>query len=252
MDRLVLGASYPFRGLWLLIGTPRLWRYALIPLLINLVLGALLYGLLLSAGLREIDATVAQAPLGDLLGPILRVLLIILLLIVIGVLVASFGVTLGSPWYSRLSEEIELICLGSAPPAEPLSAQGITRDLLRALLFELKKLVLIIGIGLPVLLINLLPVAGQILSTVGGLLLGATIACLDFFDGPLERRRLRFRDKLGVIRRLLPSSLAFGLVSLGLVSIPLVNLLMIPLCVTSGTLFLCNSLGRDMGSSSRT
>ncbi len=251
MDRLVSGATYPFRGLWLLIGTPRLWRYALIPLLINLVLGALLYGLLLNAGLREIDTTVAQAPLGGLIGPLLRVLLILLLLIVIGFLVASFGVMLGSPWYSRLSEEIELSCLGSAPPAEPLSAQGIARDLLRALLFELKKLVLIVGIGLPVLLLNLLPVAGQILSTIGGLLLGSTITCLDFFDGPLERRRLRFRDKLGVIRRLQPSSLAFGLVSLGLISIPLVNLLVIPLCVTSGTLFLCNSLGRDMNPSPR-
>jgi CysZ protein len=68
------------------------------------------------------------------------------------------------------------------------------------------------------------------------------IACLDFFDPALERRRLAFRRKLGVIRRGLPASAGFGLVCFGLVSVPLVNLLAIPLCITAGTLFFVERL----------
>src|SRR5690606_18048196 len=85
------------------------------------------------------------------------------------------------------------------------------------------------------------PAAGQILSTLGGISLGATIACLDFFDAPLERRRLGFRQKLGLIRRYMPASAGFGLVAFGLVTIPFINLLAIPLCVTAGTLFMIDS-----------
>ncbi len=81
-----------------------------------------------------------------------------------------------------------------------------------------------------------MPGIGPLLQMAANLALGATIACLDFFDGPLERRRWRFRAKLALIRRMLPGSLGFGLLAFALVSIPLVNLLAIPLCVTAGNL----------------
>jgi CysZ protein len=71
---------------------------------------------------------------------------------------------------------------------------------------------------------------------------GVLIACLDFFDPALERRQLRFRRKLGVVRRGLPGTAGFGLVCFGLVSIPLINLLAIPLCITAGTLFFIERL----------
>jgi CysZ protein len=95
-------------------------------------------------------------------------------------------------------------------------------------------------IGAPTLLLNLIPVVGTVLATAGGIALGATISCLDFFDPPLERRRLRFREKLGFIRRGLPATAGFGLVCLGLVSIPFFNLFAVPLCITAGTLFYCD------------
>lgn len=245
MYRLLTGALYPFRAVGLLARHRDLWRFALIPLLINTVVGVLLYGVLLTLGLHRIDAIVAPTPLGQVIADILRVLLIVLLLAVIGILVASFGVALGAPWYAQLSERLEVLRLGSVPTT-PLSLSSLVYELVRALLFELKKLLLLLGIGLPLLLLNFVPGVGQVISTVGGLALGATITCLDFFDGPLERRRLSFRQKLGVIWRCLPGSAGFGLVCLGLISIPLLNLLLIPLCVAGGTLFLCDTLGHQL------
>jgi CysZ protein len=243
MQQLIAGALYPFYALGLLARTPRLWRYVFVPILVNVVVGATLYVGLLLAGLRAVDGFVAVLPEWAVgLGALLRVLLIVVLLIATGFVLVRFGVVLGSPWYTRLSAELEQLH-GTQPPAD--QSAGLTsglRDLGRALAFELRKLLLLLTIGALLLLLNLIPVAGQMLATAGWIALGATITCLDFFDYPLERRMLRFREKLGVIRRSLPASAGFGLVCLGLVSIPFVNLLSIPLCVAAGTLFLCDQI----------
>jgi CysZ protein len=174
------------------------------------------------------------------LGVLLRVLLIVGLLIATGFVLVRFGVVLGAPWYSQLSAQLELLRLGQAPPEAGAGFATALRDLGRALAFELKKLLLVAVIGLALLLLNLVPVVGTLIGSAGWIALGATIACLDFFDYPLERRLLSFRGKLGVIRKAMPASAGFGLICLGLVSIPFVNLLSIPLCVVAGTLFFCD------------
>jgi CysZ protein len=92
------------------------------------------------------------------------------------------------------------------------------------------------------LLFGLIPGFGTLISSIGGIVVTATIVCLDFLDAPLERRRLRFRQKLGIIARCLPTSATFGLVCLVLVSVPLVNLVAIPICVAAGTLFVCDQV----------
>lgn len=243
MTNFFAGIIYPFRAFGIIARTPRLWRYVVIPIIVNIVVAAALYGGLLYGGLRWIDATVGAATgLAEAFAALLRVLLIIGLLIVIGFLLVRFGVVLGSPWYGKLSEQLELRQTGYAPPAEPLTARGIARDLWRALAFEAKKLLLVLVLGLLLLAANLVPGFGQIVGTIGGFGLGALVACMDFLDGPLERRRLRFRAKLRAVRRGLPGSASFGLVCFVLVSIPFVNLLSIPICVAAGTLFFCEQL----------
>lgn len=226
------------RALGLLMRTTGLWKYVLVPLALNAVLGAILYTSLMTLGFRWIDGLIVDtSSLGTALERLLRVVLGVALLLGIGFILVRFGVLLGSPWYAKLSEHIERMQTGQAPPAEPLTPAGIARDLGRALGFELKKLLIVVLIGGVLLLMNVVPVAGQIVATVGGIVLGGFIACLDFFDGPLERRRMRFRDKISTVRRALPASGGFGLMSFALVSIPLLNLLAIPVCVAAGTLF---------------
>lgn len=236
------GATYPFRALRTLAAHPRLWSYVVVPIIVNIAIALTLYIGLLTAGFRLIDGAIANTTLGVALTILLEIVLGIALLLLAGFLLVRFGVVLGSPWYGKLSEQLELLRTGQAPPAEPLTPGGIARDLWRALSFEAKKLLLFLPIGGVLLLLNLIPVAGQFINIVGWILLGELIACLDFFDGPQERRRISFRQKLGAVQRSLPASLGFGLVSLALVSIPFVNLLAIPICVAAGTLFVCDYL----------
>jgi CysZ protein len=86
----------------------------------------------------------------------------------------------------------------------------------------------------------LLPGLGTAIVTVGTITLSSTLVCLDFFDATLERRRLPFRQKLGIVRHNFPVSGGFALICFGLVSIPLINLVAIPLCVMAGTMFCCD------------
>jgi CysZ protein len=235
---LLAGLVYPLRAFGLINRHRRLWSFIVVPILVNIVVGALLYLGLYASLLRVIETSLGGGE-GGLVAAVIwliRVLLAITLAVGIGFLLVRFGVILGSPWYSQLSEELEAIQTGHARPAQKLTAREVAHDIWRALLFELKKLLLVLCIWLPSLLLLLIPGLGGLLYAALGITLGAVISCLDFFDGPLERRRLGFRAKLGLVRRLLPASASFGLVAFGLVSIPLVNLLAIPLFVTAGNL----------------
>lgn len=252
---LLTGATYPFRVLAVFRRTPRLWRYVAIPILVNFIVGVALYTGLLFFGWDSVayvmgsltdwvDSLITNLPrwLGILdyliigVGWLLRLLLVVGLLLLTGFVLVQFGVLLGAPWYGQLSEQLEELRTGQLHIVEV----GIVRDIGRAILFELKKLVLVVGVGIVLLLLNLVPGIGTLAATVGGFALATTLVCLDFMDAPLERRRLRFREKLRIVFRSLPASASFSWVCLVLVSVPLLNLLTIPLCVASGTLFFCD------------
>lgn len=247
------GLRYPFRALGLLNRTPRLWRYVVAPILVNAAAAVLLYIGLFAAAWQLLDRIfVWEHALGALLLWLMRALAGLTLALGIGFLLVRFGVVLGAPWYGQLSEELEALYLGQTHPRLPFSLSAAVTDVWRALLFESKKLTLVLAIWLPSLLLLLIPGVGAVLHTAVNLVLGATIACLDFFDGPLERRRWCFRDKLALVRRMLPGSLSFGLLAFFLVSIPLVNLLAIPLCVIAGNMLVIERGGlmgtaADMG-----
>jgi CysZ protein len=234
---LLAGVLYPFRALALIRRHRELWGFVLIPLGLNVLVGVALYTGLYLAGLRQIDQIdQAGGALATALEILAKVLYVLALLIGVGWLMVRFGVVLGAPWYGQLAERLEEIITGRTMPATKLTPGGVARAIWRALQFELKKLLLALAIGLPSLLLNLIPVAGTILATAVAIALGALVACLDFFDAPLERRRMRFRDKLGLVRQALPASASFGLLAAFLSSVPLLNLLAIPLCVAAGTL----------------
>lgn len=254
---LLAGATYHFRALNIFVKNPRLIGYIVVPIFINIVVGILLYIGLLLPGIDLIDtifddlslrydAFVAQLPkwlhflsyIDNILDKLLQVILFAILLLIIGFLLVQFGAILGSPFYGQLSEQLEKIRTGTLPEAPP-SLFSFFRDIWRAILFELKKIGLLLVIGLPILLLNFLP-GGSLIATIGGITLTTSIVCLDFFDGFLERRKLKFREKLTVVRRSLPASATFGLICQVLITIPIVNFLGIPLCVAAGTLFCCD------------
>jgi len=263
---LITGATYPIRAIALLLKRPGLWQYLIIPVFINLILGGLLYGSSLYWGLQGVETLSAQlsqsldqliANLPDwlsyleylilFLSWLLRAILTIVLFVVIGFVLLQFGSVIGSPWYGNLSEQVEKLRLGEVT----MINVGIFQEIGRALIFELKKLLLALGVGLILFVIGFIPGIGGIITTVGSITLTATLVCLDCFDSTLERRRLSFREKLKTIYGNLPASGSFSLFCLALISVPLLNLLTIPLCIMAGTLFLCDRVYYRTAMSSR-
>lgn len=253
----VVGVSYLLRALRVFQTHKDLRPFVILPVVINTLLGIVLYSTGMWWGFRFIKGW--QQRLIDwlepnwldvavqVLSPVIQAGLVLILFAVLGLLLLQFGSILGSPFYGQLSEKVEILRTGRlATSSESMSAGGILKDIWRAVLFELKKLLLLAGGGILLLLANVIPGVGAVIATAGSISLAVLLVCLDMLDAPLERRRLGFRQKLIMIVRCFPASGSFGLVCLGLVSIPLMNLLAIPLCVSAGTLFFCD---RMLGSS---
>ncbi|MEM9272963.1 MAG: EI24 domain-containing protein [Cyanobacteria bacterium P01_F01_bin.143] len=253
----IAGATYPLRALILFIRHPKLLGYILIPIILNLIIAIALYSALLFFGLEfiadiqldistRLSQLIANLPAwlsildygisGLIL--LLQFLLTITLFVATGFILTQFGVLLGAPWYGELSEKLEKIRTGNVEIIEV----SLAKDLSRAILYELKKIVLMIIVGIPLSIMNLFPGIGTLIVAAGWFSLTTAIIGLDFMDSALERRRLKFRRKLKLMINNLPASASFALVCFFLISIPLINLFTIPLCVASGTLFVCDRL----------
>jgi CysZ protein len=248
----LIGFTYPLRALRLFQKHKSLRPYVLMPLVINVLLGIALYSsgvwwgrqLVNRWTLRLIDwlepAWLDTAV--QVLAPVIQGVLILLLFVILGFVLLQFGGILGAPFYGQLSEKIEILRAGKVDTPESMGWGAIFIDIWRALMFEVKKLLLLALIGLPLLLANFIPGFGTLAATIGGITLASLLVSLDMFDAPLERRRLKFRQKLCIVFRALPASGSFALTCFFLVSIPLMNLLAIPLCISAGTLFFCDRI----------
>jgi CysZ protein len=234
------GALYPLKALALIRQSPQLLIGIIIPIGVNVLLAAVVYVSVLFPGWQWIAQLESSLPSwAAWFDNFLQVVLAVTLFVATGFLLVQFGTVLGAPWYGQLSENIEKLRIGQVPTGQ-ISLGRISEDIGRALAFQLKKLALAAFIGVPLLVLNFFPPVGTLISSTGTILLASVLVSLDFLDPPLERRRLRFRAKLGLLARTLPASASFSLICLALVSVPFLNLLTVPLCVIAGTLFSCD------------
>lgn len=255
------GASYPFKACYLFFKKPYLLKYLIIPILLNLLLGIILYLSVLLPSWNYVEnllllfsnwlyQLIDNLPYGLTfltyfilaIGWGIKIFIILGLFCLIGIVLVQFGNILGSPWYGQLSEELERIKTGKVDFIEV----NLFVDIYRAIIFELKKIQLFIVVALPLFLLNFIPTFGNLISLIGTIILTSIIVCLDFIDAPLERRRLSFSQKLSLVCKSFPASFGFSLVCLGLISFPFLNLLIIPICVASGTLFFCDFLQQKL------
>ena len=249
------GISYPLQAIKLLWQNRHFWQYLIIPIVVNIIVGITSYVLLLRPSLNWFNQTtnnlllIVENKLDSLpewlsflvsivsiIVTLGKVFLFIIIFVILGFIIVQFGGILGAPWYGKLSEKIEVFKTDKLELIE----LNIFHDITRAILFELKKIVLILVVTIPLLLLNLVPTVGNLVYLLGTFSLTITIVCLDFFDATLERRRLKFRQKVKFVMGGIPATIGFGLVCLGLITIPLLNLVAIPICVSAGTLFVCD------------
>jgi len=216
---LVNGFLAPFRG-GLYVARQRLWRYLLIPIVLNVALAV--GALWAAAGYwhQELSQTVTHSPV---LGWIFLVVVTMLGGIILFVAVQPI---LGAVFNDRLSEKVEIKVRGSAPKAPFFASTGkaLLHGLLKALLYVLA---LTVGLALT---------AATGLGSLGGVGLGALFMAYDAFDYPLSRRNLGFRAKWGYLARHPGLTIGYGVGATLLYLVPLAFVVAPPFAAAGATL----------------
>jgi CysZ protein len=198
------GFVAPFRG-GAYIARERLWRYLVVPVVLNLLLGA---------GTMAAAARFFHEELGQILNsaPVMGWIFLFVMTVLGGVvLFIVLQPLLAAVFSDRLSEIVEKRVRGSAPAVPLLASSG------RALVHALLKLVfyglaLVVGLALTAL-------TG--LGSLVGVGLGALFLAYDGFDYPLARRGATFGAKWAYLLRHPGLTIGFGLGSTLLYLVPL-------------------------------
>lgn len=230
------GIAYVFTGLRTLFAHRSLWGYCIVSALVM----AVLLATALTFTLGRVD---------DWLGaiwarPDAAIWAILWYLAAIGValavsylaLVASVAVAgiVLAPLHDRLSEKVERLV---APrPDEKFDAATFVRDVGTGMAHTVLNLVLFVAIGIPVILLNLVPGIGSLISAALGAVFTGFMLAMEMSDYALSQRRLNWRAKWGVIRRRPWLFLGFGLTLAALLWIPFAGAITVPAAVISGTL----------------
>lgn len=236
------GFFYPFRGLRLLSRYPALLKYIVIPFLINLVI----FSSAVYFGLDFFNSTVVQyIPQGEawywallyyaawILAVLVTAVLVFFLFTVIGNLIAS-------PFNDLLSERAEEYLLGKRSETA-FSLKGFLHDARFTLVNELKKMSLFLVGMVFLLLLNLIPVLGQLIYSVAAILFTLFFLVVEYLGYVFGRKNYAFREQRRYIWRRKFLTLGFGTGVLCILAVPFLQFLCLPLAVLGATLLWCEN-----------
>ena len=216
---LINGFLAPFRG-GLYMARRRLWRFLVVPLVLNL---ALAVGALWAA------STYWRQELAEHLtsSPVLGWLFLVVTTALGGVvLFVALQPVLGAIFNDRLSEKVEVLERGNVPKAPFFASTGkaVVHGLLKLLLYAVA---LVVGLGLTAVVGIGVPV---------GVGLGALFLAYDGFDYPLSRRGLGFGAKWAYLARHPALTIGYGIGTTLLYLVPFAFVVAPPCAAAGATL----------------
>lgn len=224
------GAGYALAG-FRLISRPRLRRFVVIPVLVNIVL-FVIGGILLVNWIDQLSNALVQW-LPDWLDWLSYLLWPIFLLIFIGLVLFGFSALanlIGAPFNGVLAERCAAL-LGGAPFG---STRPLWAEVMVALQGELHKLGYFLMRAVPLAVLTLIPGIG-LLASMLLLWLTAWMLGLGYLDYPLGNAGLAFKQQRKLLARRRMLVLGFGATVFVLTLVPLVNFLVMPAAVCGAT-----------------
>ncbi len=198
-------------GFTYLASHPKLWKWAILPTLINLALLVIMifafvhyYGDIygwLTAHLGHLDIenpTAWYLHLADallwILNLLFQILIVILTLVLLLIVSYVLGLIVASPFNDALSERVETLVAGTEPP--PFSWKKFATDLVRTIRIETIKAAILLSIPVVLFVLNVIPVAGGPLYVALTLTFGAWDLGFAYADLPMGRKVLPFRERV--------------------------------------------------------
>lgn len=225
IKELFAGFGYLLRGFRFLIGRPRLWPWAAMPTIVNLVLLVAMiaafmhyYGDLyawLAPHLGHLDIENPSTWYMHILDAIVWVLdlifqLLIILMSIAILLIISYGLSfvVAAPFNDALSERVEIILTGEEAP--PFALKKFMGDILRTVRIEIVKAAVLISIPIVLIVLNVLPGIGGVLYIALTFFFGAWDMGFSYADLPMGRKVIPLKDRIAFARSNKWALIGFG------------------------------------------
>jgi len=227
------GPKYLLRGIGI-IARPRLRRFVLIPLLINMVLFAgLLWVMFLG---MEWLAGEMGAWLPDWLDWLTYLLWPVY--VIAGLLLPVFGFVvvgnlIASPFNGLLAEAVEQELTGR-PISGASGWRALAAEIGRTIRSELRKLGYTAVRAIPILILLLIP-GLNVIGSMLWLVFGAWLMAIQYADYPMGNHGISFPEQRATLARARLLSMGFGGSVMFLMMIPLVNFIAMPASVAAAT-----------------
>ncbi|MEV4167064.1 EI24 domain-containing protein [Nonomuraea dietziae] len=233
------GIGFFFQGLAWVARNGRWWAFGLIPALIAF---AVYVAALVYLGNNANDIADFLTPFADgwsegwrdFFRGALGVLLFIGGLALAVVTFTALTLTIGEPFYEKLSEKVD-----------PLDGPDDTpwwRSLPRSLRDSLVTLLYVLMFTIPLFLLGFVPVIGQTVVPVLGGLVSGFFLTVELTSLAMERRGIRRRDRFAVLRGNKAPALGFGVLVFLLFLVPLVAVIAMPAAVAGAALMVRSRL----------
>ena len=243
------GAGYLGLGIKLLF-QPGLRRYAMFPIVINIVIFLGLVAVAVDVFALLVDRWVPAAD-GVWWGAV-RTLLWLIFAIGVG-LTSYFTFTivanlLGAPFNGLLAEAVE-VRLRSATAVPAMSLRHVLSEIPRTLRNECRKITYFLVWALPLLVLFAIPGINMVAPLVWALFLAWMLA-VEYLDYPMGNHRHDLRSVRAWLKTRRSLALGFGATVLGATLLPGLNLIVMPAAVAGATALWVDA-GVDTGADAR-
>lgn len=242
------GLSYPYRGCFFLLKTPRVWGHAAIPTLVTVFL-VVAFSLLSIVFMDDVAAFLLPDSWdtarwwGKLASVTAGALAVVLCLMAAWLAALTVSVSLAGPLYELLSEAVERLYLEGDLSDERMTLAGIATDIVRALWTASQRLILFGIVYVPLVIASFIPVLGLLFAALL-FIYSAFFVSLTFLEPCQDRYRMSFKEKLYWGHETMPAYMGFGFSSVLLLLIPCASIVLSSGLVAGATLLWADTGGR--------
>lgn len=214
--------------------------FAVIPVVIGIALfysfGAAFYDWATAWGDQQVASLLEGSKWGTFINILFKGLLWAIILFSMNFTFVLLVSLIASPFNDLISRRVEKLASNIRPDSMGSSLSEMLKNLVKTLVNETKKILLILFLATIAFLLNFIPVLMPL-----SILISAILLATQFIDYSWSRHDMSFRDCIHDIRKNIFSYAIAGSAFMVLMSIPIVNLFMLPFGVSYFTTLWVNN-----------
>lgn len=244
MQDAIYGFRLPFQGVTYLVQHRSLWKWAVLPVGINILLFSVAFAILIAYvpdlyNLFRFESSTQQAWLWstslNVLSGTIGVLLILLSSAVLAIVFLLLSKVIASPFLDILAQQVEY--LHGETQATTFNLGYLWRSFWVSIGAELKRTGFIIAVYMALFMLGLIPVLAPF-TALAGTLFTILFLPLQYASYTMDHRLMTFRQRRALITQRPWLMFGFGIAAFLTIFVPLLNFVCLPILVVGGTLMM--------------